>query len=376
LEIEGEYELFKNSKKVPYIELLPIIVLSFIIVKLIDNIGAVGDFFSKFFSIIGAFIWGFCIAYILNPVMKYFERKFHIKRVWSLVITYTLFLGILVLFITIVTPKVIKSAGELASSIPEYVDIAQDWLNDNADKFEALNRLNVNLEEKFMEGMQHASEFLTSKLNVILSQAINITYSVAKAILGIVISIYILMDKEKFKSNFKRFIYAILRKDRATYFLKTCSEVNLIFSKFILGKALDSLIIGIMCFIGLGIMRVHFASLLSVIVGITNMIPYFGPFLGMVPAFIITIFYSPIQALWVLIFIFALQQFDGWYLGPKILGDQVGLSPFWVIAAIIIGGGAFGVWGMFLGVPIAATIKTFLDRFIQRRLAEKQLDVS
>ena len=367
--------MFKDSK-IPYIKLLPLLVISFILFKMIDNIGLIYSYISAFFSLIGSFIWAFGIAYVLNPMLKYLERKFKMKRAFSLIITYAVFIGAIVLFITIVTPRLIKSIGELVSSIPYYLEVAKEWLTNNAQKFEALNKLNINVESKFLEYMEHASNYVADQLNTILSKTLNITYSFVKAILGIIISIYILNDKEIFKINFKKFIYALMKPQNAYSFLKTCSEINCVFSKFILGKALDSLIIGILCFIGLSIMRVHFSALLSVIVCITNMIPYFGPFLGMIPAFVITLFYSPIKAFWVLVFVFLLQQFDGWYLGPKILGDQVGLSPFWIIAAIIVGGGIFGIWGMFLGVPVVAVIKVFLDRYIDHRLAEKKIKVT
>src|SRR5690606_8042174 len=143
---------------------------------------------------------------------------------------------------------------------------------------------------------------------------------------------------------------------------------------FFVGKIIDSFIIGLLCFIGCLIMKVPYALLISLIVGVTNMIPYFGPFIGMIPAAVITLFESPIKALWVTIFIFALQQFDGLYLGPKILGIQVGMKPLWIITAILIGGGFFGVWGMLFAVPIAAVIRSLLRKYIKRQYEIKGLN--
>lgn len=363
--------MFKDSK-IPYIELLPLIILSFILYKLISNIGPLTKTISP---VIGTFIWAFCIAYILNPVMGYIEKKFKLSRVWSLVITYAIFIGIIILIITIVTPKVAKSVSDLVSSIPDYRDTAQDWIERNSKKFGLYDKDNGNLEQKSKEIMENISKYITKGLNTILSKAVGFTFSFVKGIFIIIISVYILKDKEKFKKNLTRLTYALFDREKAGRLLNAFSETNAIFSKYILGKSLDSLIIGILCFIGLKILKIEFAPLLGIIVGITNMIPYFGPFLGMVPSFIITLFYSPIKALWVIIYIFLLQQFDGWYLGPKILGNHVGLSPFWVIVAILIGQRVYGVLGMFLGVPVAATIKVFINKLIDSRLEEKGIEV-
>lgn len=180
-----------------------------------------------------------------------------------------------------------------------------------------------------------------------------------------------LKDKEYFARNFSRLTYAIFPKNKAEIIIEFFKEIKEAFSKFFVGKALDSLIIGILCFIGCLIMKVRYALLISLIVGVTNMIPYFGPFIGMIPAAIITVFYSPFKALWVIIFIFLLQQFDGLYLGPKILGIQVGLKPFWIILAILVGGGFFGVWGMLFAVPIAAVVKTVLGKYVTKQHKQK-----
>lgn len=369
--IEGEDILFKNSK-IPHIEMLPLIILSFILYKLISNIGPVAKMISP---VTGMFIWAFCIAYILNPIMVKTEKKFKLKRVWSLLITYVIFIGVIILLVTIIAPKIGKSVSDLVSSIPEYRDVAQEWIEHNSSKFGWHDKGNINIEQKSKELMDNISRFATKGLNTALSKLVGVTFSLVKGIFTIIVSVYVLKDKEKFKNTLTRLVYALSDKKRADKIIGAFSEINSIFSKFILGKSLDSLIIGILCYIGLKILRIEFALLLSLVVGITNMIPYFGPFLGMIPAFIITLFYSPIKALWVIIYIFLLQQFDGWYLGPKILGNHVGLSPFWVMVAILIGGKVYGVLGMFLGVPIAATVKIFMNKFIDRRLSEKGIEV-
>lgn len=177
-----------------------------------------------------------------------------------------------------------------------------------------------------------------------------------------------LKDKEKIIRGIKRLIYASIGNDKGESLLSYCKEADKVFSSYIIGKTIDSAIMGILCFIVLEIMRVPYAILISIIFGVTNMIPYFGPFIGTIAGAIIVVFSNPMLALWVLIALFLLQQFDGWVLGPKILGDAVGLSPLWIIFAIIVGGGLYGVFGMFLGVPFVAIIKIWVDRIIEKRL--------
>ncbi|WP_286161378.1 AI-2E family transporter [Clostridium sp. KNHs214] len=361
--------LIKN-KKIPYLNLIPILIISFLLFKFIDNIDLFAKSLKTFFSIISSFIWAFSIAYILSPAVNYLEKKFKLKRTISLLIVYTIVLGSIVLLITRISPKITHSISDLVKNIPDYIDKTKHWIDNSNLSLDFLDKLGINLDEKITD---LAGKFTTSigeGLNIALAKAITITSSFFKAILGFIISVYILKDKEKFKYGFKRFLYATLKEETVDKIIHVSKEVDNIFLKYIIGKAIDSFIIGILCFIGLSILKAPFALFLSLIVGVTNMIPYFGPFIGMIPAFVITLFYNPIKAIWVLIFIFALQQFDGLYLGPKILGDKVGLSPFWIILAIVVGGGTFGVIGMFLSVPVIAVLKTFLDDFISKKLSE------
>ncbi|MFD3158215.1 AI-2E family transporter [Haloimpatiens sp. FM7330] len=366
--------MFKNNK-IPYIHLVPIIILTIFLFKIINNIESIGVLLKSFLSIVSSFLWGFAIAYLLNPMMVHLEKRFKLKRPLSLLIVYSVVLGSIILIITIISPKIGHSISDLIDSIPSYIDKTQEWLNSLDFDLSLLNSFNINIEDKIADLATKIPKSLGGGLSVALLKAINVTSSVVKALLGFIISIYILKDKEKFKTNFKRFLYAILKKSTVDCILDVGNEMNKIFSKYIIGKAIDSLIIALICFVGLSILKIPYAILISFIVGLTNMIPYFGPFIGMIPSVIITLFYDPIKALTVFLFILVLQQFDGWYLGPKILGDQVGLSPFWIILAIIVGGATFGVIGMFLSVPIMATIKTFLDKFINKRLNQKNINV-
>ena len=194
--------------------------------------------------------------------------------------------------------------------------------------------------------------------------------------IAIIVSVYMLIDRNRLITNFRKLIYAVMKRDKADKLLGTLSECNKIFGSFIIGKTIDSVIIGFMCFAFMTIIGLKYAILISVIVGITNMIPYFGPFIGAIPGVIILLTADFKQAVIFAVLILALQQFDGLYLGPKILGDSTGLRPLWIIFAITIGGWAAGPIGMFLGVPCVAVIAFLVQNKIDRKLSEKNIDES
>lgn len=192
-------------------------------------------------------------------------------------------------------------------------------------------------------------------------------------IIGIIISIYVLMSKEVFIGQSKKVVYAMFSGKKANAIIHTVHKSNEIFGGFISGKILDSLIIGILCFICLYFMKMPYSVLVSVIVGVTNVIPFFGPYLGAVPSTILIMLANPIQGLYFVIFILVLQQIDGNIIGPKILGDSTGLSSFWVVFAILMGGGLFGIPGMIIGVPLFAVIFYILRRALNYIIQKKQL---
>lgn len=347
-----------------------LLLFSFILFKLVND----EDMTIKVHNILKPFIWAFVIAFFLNVLLVKIEERFNkFKRWQNILIVYIVFFGIITLFFVFVTPMVMKSIKSLGRELPEYIDITQEWLRGLPNKFHGRNEIYI-LEEikSTLEGvMDKAKESIGPLLNKTLTQIINLTSGILNFIMGAIISVYILKDKEQFVEGFRKITYAAFSKETADTLGIVQRDINRAFSKFFVGKIIDSIIIGILCLIGLWIMKVPYALLISLIVGVTNMIPYFGPFIGMIPAVVITLFDRPIKALWVAIFIFALQQFDGLYLGPKILGIQVGMKPFWIITAILIGGGFFGVWGMLFAVPVAAVVKSLLDRYTKRQLKIK-----
>ena len=191
--------------------------------------------------------------------------------------------------------------------------------------------------------------------------------------IGIIASVYLLCNMEGFGASCKRMIYSILSVDRAKKFLDALAFVNKTFMGFINGKLVDSAIIGVLCYIVCSILDMPFTLLVSVIVGVTNIIPFFGPFIGAIPSSIIILMVSPIKCLIFVVFVFLLQQLDGNVIGPKILGSTTGVSAFWVMFSIILGAGLFGFWGMLLGLPVFVVIYTAINLAVEDSLKRKNL---
>lgn len=345
--------------------------------KIVDNHKYFLGQLAVLWATLSPFFWAFATAYILNPLMVALEKLDNrITRPISLIIVYILFVGILTLAITIVTPVIVKNITEIIERLLSYIEATEKWISRQVLDYDLLEQLGINtyIFNNLDSIFNGAVDFLNLTLTGVVASIIGITSGVAKMLLGLVISVYLLADKEKFIRGIKKNLYAFLGRENADKTIDFGNEVNSIFTNFFVGKLIDSTIIGILCFIGLSLLKVRFALLLSIVVGIFNMIPYFGPFIGAVPAIVITLFYSPIQALWVTLFIFGLQQFDGIILGPKILGDKVGVSPFYIILAIMIGGGFFGPMGMLMGVPVLKSFFVLWDKILVNLLKKKNIE--
>lgn len=341
-----------------------------ILYKGIENYKWFFDNFKHLFSILIPFFWGFSIAYILNPMLVKLETKKKFKRLPAMGICYLVFFGVIGLFFTIVTPIVIRNLFDIIEMLPDYINALQKWFDNTLLDFSLIEKLN--LEEYIKSNLSEIStmllEFLNLTINGVVTKVIGITSGLLKFVVGIIVSAYILTEKENFAKSTTKFIYSIFGDIRANKLMVFFTLCNKVFSNFFIGKAIDSFIIGIIAFIGFGLMKAPYALLLSLIIGITNMIPYFGPFIGAFPAVLITLFVSPIKAFWVAVFILVLQQVDGNIIGPKILGDKVGISPFYIILSILIGGGFFGMLGMLFAVPIFKIISILLNNYMDSRL--------
>ncbi len=333
------------------------------------------------------------IAYLMTPVVNFEERHLlplaqqkmkdplkakKMVRAASVIGALIFFLLIIGVLLLMVIPELYKSINGMIGTMPKQVNSFMDWLNEYVSSdSEISSYLEVGLTKatEFFENWAK-TDFLPQTKNIVAgvtTGVINAVRVVFNVLVGIIISIYVLMSKEEFIGQSKKLMYALLPGKSANAVIHTVHKSNEIFGGFISGKILDSMIIGVLCFICLYFMKMPYALLVSVIVGVTNVIPFFGPYLGAVPSTILIMLASPIQGVYFIIFILILQQFDGNILGPAILGESTGLSSFWVVFAILVGGGIFGILGMIIGVPAFAVIIYVIRRMVNYILEKKQL---
>lgn len=331
-------------------------------------------------SLTTPFILGFAIAFLLNKPMELIEVKLlgrlrmkpQHKRSIAAVLAVLLGIIIVCAFLALLLPQLFDSIFSLVKAFPGYVEDFQKFALDFVEKY-AIDTQQVTNYITDTDFFEKLTGFVTDAL----PQMAKATYAFGSTLLNILLSImaglYMLIDKERLSGYAKKINYALFPKEISEYLHRMVLASGDIFNNFIVGKAIDSLIIGILCYIGSLIFQFPYALLLSVIVGVTNMIPVFGPFIGAIPSLLIVVIQSPWHALYLLIFIVVLQQVDGNIIGPKILGSSTGLSTFWVMFAILIGGGMFGFLGMLLGVPTYAVIYYIVKRVVNYALRKKKL---
>jgi Predicted permease len=359
--------VFFNKEKIKYFDLIVAVILAFIVIQVLLNYKIIFLLIGKAMNVLYPFILAFIIAYILNPVMNFLENNLKLKRGQSILLTYAFIIIVIVAFSMLLLPKVFNNVIEIAQNIPSFTGAVYKWIyNHNigglVNSGDFIKNNAGSLVQKF--------SILTSNwLNIVLSTTISFTSSLINILFGLIISIYILFDKEKFKEVSRKLTYIAFKEKLANNIIELFKNVNNMISLYIGTKAIDSLIIGAIALIGLILFKSPYVMLIAIIVTITNMIPYFGPFLGMIPPFLINLFYDPKRALWILLFLILLQQFDAWFLEPKLVGDKVGLSPFLLILGITIGGSLFGIWGMLLASPITAVIKIYVGRWFEYKVS-------
>jgi predicted PurR-regulated permease PerM len=285
---------------------------------------------------------------------------------------YTLIIGGTVWIVIYLVPEIRDSIMAFATNITAYSEAMNERIRHIFDQIPYIDSAEVNrVLDRILEPVKHLSASAPEILETLAANVFIFGRLTLNFIMAIFIAFYMLYDKERFARKMEKGVYALSSKEKAARFLNNTERVLHIFNDFIVGKAVDSLIIGIIAFVVLTIMKAPFPLILALIIGVTNMIPYFGPFIGAIPAILITLLIDPPLAIAVSIFILILQQFDGNILGPKILGESVDLSPLWIILAVVIGGALMGPLGMFIGVPIFATVKVFGGEYIDRLYRKK-----
>lgn len=347
-------------------------------------------------TIISPFIYGFVMAYLLSPIYnatvrglykllgKYFKNKqrlFSFCKLVASVVAVVCLIGAVAGLIALIVPQVIESLTGILKSLPQRLTQLSALFNDITSKMDN-KRLAMKMSEIYAQVQTNLIELAQTKLlpgmgtlvGQVSTQVILTLKTMMNVMIGVMACVYMLNSKERFQGQFKKVILATLPKEKAEAVFDFAKFTNRTFGGFINGKIIDSIIIGIICFILMEIFGFPYPILISAIIGITNVIPFFGPFIGAIPAAIIILLVSPIHALYFLILIFVLQQVDGNIIGPAILGNTTGIASFWVLFSIVIGGGLFGFIGMVLGVPVFAIIYYYFSRSINKRLEAKGLE--
>lgn len=367
---------------------LVVILLAAIGIKIIVSWSDTQKFVSTLIGVLTPFLLGFFIAYIINPLAKFINQSilrklFRIKnrtvrKVISILLSYIIVFGMIATIIFYIIPQI----ADTLTQISTFIESAQTGYNRLIAQIRLIEEKNPSWDFQaiydFIEKIPSVvSEFITKQLPQIVpavfSTSVSVITGVIDFFIAVIVSMYMLIDKPHLINNAKKLVYVLFGTDKGDRIVTTAGECNKIFGDFIIGKMIDSLIIGVLCWIAMTVLNIPYALVISVIVGITNMIPYFGPFIGAIPGVVLLIIVDIKFAVIFGILIFILQQFDGLYLGPKILGESTGLRPIWIIFAITVGGWMAGVVGMFLGVPVVAVISFLIDRSLKLRIKKRNI---
>lgn len=349
------------------------------------------------YTILTPIIYAAVISYILWPIIRFVENNViyrickmrnwnpsskirKIIRMLGVLISLLVFFLLIYGLLSMLIPEIVNSITNIVDSFPRYINNIQAWLSGLLKNYPELEASSTTIFSSiFSRAETWLSNDLLPQVNNLVKNFSTSFFSILiflkNFLIGAMISIYLLYGKENYVAHGKQVLYCIFSTETTNNIIRDLQFVDKTFGGFIVGKILDSVIIGILCYIGTTILNLPYALLVSVIVGVTNVIPFFGPYIGAIPSAFLILLVNPIQCVYFVIFILILQQFDGNFLGPKILGGSTGLSSFMVIVAILLGGGLFGIVGMFIGVPAFAVICTIVRNRIDRRLEKKHLPV-
>ena len=353
----------------------------------LQNIGVVAGAVQFFVRLLSPFIIGLCIAFIVNVLMRALEERVFtfmqrskrklvrkMRRPLCLVLSILIILGMIAFLLIMIVPEIQRTVQTIASSMPTYILEAQNWVNSMAEKlglpWEIVS--DINWSKAVSAVTSYLQEHGASIFNTTIGVTTSVFVGLFNFILGFVFAIYLLMQKEKIGEQFKRLLYAYIKKERVDKFLSVMSLAQNVYSRFVTGQLTEALIIGVLCFIGMLIFSMPYATLISTLIAFTALIPMIGAFIGTAIGALLILMVDPIKALWFVVFIIVLQQFESNLFYPRVVGKSVGLPGIWVLAAVTIGGSLFGIGGILLSVPLCSVLYTLLSNAIENRLRKKR----
>ena len=365
--------------------ILLIIAFTVILIWAVYNHKLLFKYIGELYALISPFVIGLCIAYVVNVIMRPIERMWmkllsrfkgkwveKLKRPICLLLSILLIIGIILAVVFLIIPELSESVSSLVSMIPSYVTEIESWweaLSERLVKYGVdLPQFNFN-PDKLIDFLKDGG---TAVLNTTLSATTSIVTAVINFVLALAFSIYVLAQKETLKRQSKKVMSRLMKPEKMQKLLDMLDLINRTFTNFITGQLTEAVIIGVLCFIGMSIFRMPYAPAISVLVGFTALIPVFGAFIGTTIGAFLILLVKPIQAVWFVVFIIVLQQFEGNLIYPKVVGKSVGLPGIWVLVAVTIGGNAMGVVGMLISVPLCSVLYVVARNAVNGRpLAER-----
>lgn len=345
---------------------------------LLNNLGYFLGRIGIFINILSPFAGGIVIAYILDPMVKFFYAKLFKEkkgtRGFAILLAYAVAILLLMLLAWLVVPQIVNSIGMLFTNFPSYIQGVQEML------LYVQSEYGIDLQQatKMLDDSEAMVKEIYAMATEAMPQIVASIGSVASNFVAIftsiAASIYMLADKDHLLHQLRTLAHAFLPEKVASNTLRICHYANVNFTGFFVGKIIDSAIIGVITFAAMTILRLDFAVLISVFIGITNIIPVFGPFIGAIPSVFILLLIDPLQAVIFCVLILIIQQLDGNFIGPKILGSSIGISALWILFSIVVGGDLFGIVGMVVGVPVFATLYGLAQEFVHYALDKRGID--
>ena len=375
------------------VTLFGVVAASIILFFVLSKLELLFDFLLKLMGILSPIFLGIMFAYLLNPLVKLIEKYFtkyivdyiykkvfkkakgkaRVARLTAIFTTYLLAIILIVLFFKFVVPSLFESINLMLTNVPVYInniyDYFKDVLKSNPDLMGLVDNMSADITQftgsLMLPSMDTLMVNITAGISSLFKWLINI-------IIGLIVSVYLIYDKDSFVAGTKKILKATLPSRFYDMTMTTLQSVDKVFGGFMVAKIIDSVLIGVITFIVISLFKIPYALVISVIVGVTNIIPYFGPFIGAVPCALLLLLISPAKSLTFCILILLIQQFDGNILGPKLIGDRTGMKSFWVLFSILLFGGLFGFVGMIFGVPVFAVIYSVAGNLINKKLAKKE----
>ena len=391
--------IFNWDKKYLYwgVTAFCVIACSILFYMALAYLPVIGGALKKLGRILSPFIWGLIITYLLSPLYKTLYKDIflpltaklsgkkkkaspRLAKALSVLLSILVFLAVITALVYLIIPQVYSSIETIVNNSPVYMEKLSEWSQNLLTNFPEIRdfvtgkfeEINTNLFAWLRENIMPRLGGFVSNLTAGVYYFVRAVYNI---VIGIIVSVYLLSNRESASARAKRLCYCVFGVEKAEKIRDAIRFTDKTFMGFINGKLLDSAIIGLICYIVCAILQIPYALLVSVIIGVTNIIPFFGPLIGAIPSAFIILMVDPIKCLIFVIFIIVLQQIDGNIIGPKILGSSIGINGFWVMFSIILGAGLFSFWGMLLGVPVFVVIYTGITGLIERRLKKRTLPV-